>query len=749
MKPIPMPRTHCHNALAATLLTVTAAGAHAGTPAADASQETIVVTARKTAQLLDELPLAVDVIRREKLDTILSGAPDVTALAGRSPSLYAESSSGRTFPRFYLRGLGNTDFDLNASQPVSLVYDEIVLENAILKGFPVFDAERVEVIRGPQGTLFGRNTPAGVVKFDSVKPGLQPDGYFRASYGRFDTIDVEGAYGGPLIDNDLAARASFQYQQRDDFVNNGFFPAGGEQGFEEFDEFAGRLQFLYAPAEGVSALLNVHGRRLDGGSRLFRANVIRPGVGGLIAGFNLRRTAQDATQILDVDNVGSSLKVELALGQGVLTSVTGFEHVELVARGDVDGGFGADFAPPAGPGSIPFSAESADNITGHHQITQEFRYEFSLQATVNSTLGMFLFVENLELDNLSFDTLAGGALNGKAIQDQETTSWAAFGASEWAVTERLTLSGGLRLTVEERDFTASRLLGPFGAPPLGPLTRELDDTTLSGDAAMRYAFSDRLSGFARYARGFRTPAVQGRIVFGDAVTVADTETIDSFELGFKRGAVDGRWHLNGTAFVFRTNNQQLTAVGGAGNFNQLLNADRVLGHGVEFESAVRPLTGMKVTAGYSFNDTEIDDPNLEVAVCGAGCNVLDPINPATGNARIDGNPLPQAPRHLVNATLRYGRPVPGLVGEVYFFADVVQRSELNFFLYRSAEFRSDDLTEVGLRTGYIAPSRRYEIAAFGRNVFDERAINGAVDFNNLTGFVNEPATWGIELLARF
>lgn len=741
-----MRRTRSLALLYVTLGSALAANAYAGAGPYD---DSILVTARKTAQRLDDLPLAVDVIRRDKLDAILSGAPDVLALAGRSPSLYAESSSGRTFPRFYLRGLGNTDFDLNASQPVSLVYDEVVLENAILKGFPVFDAERVEVLRGPQGTLFGRNTPAGVVKFESVKPGMTPEGYLRGTYGRFDTVDFEGAYGAPLIEHDLAGRVSFQYQRRDDFVTNTFYPAGGERGFEEFDEFAGRVQFLYAPAEGVSALLNVHGRRLDGGSRLFRANIIRPRVGGLIDGFDLRHTAQDAAQILEVDNIGASLKLELALGAGLLTSITGIEHVELVARGDVDGGFGADFAPPAGPGSIPFAAESADNITGHHQITQEVRYEFSPVEKLDSTLGVFLFVENLELENLSFDTLAGGVLNGRALQDQETTSWAVFGASDWAMTERVTLSGGLRLSVEARDFTASRLLGPLGAPPLGPISRELDDTALSGDAAIRYAFTARLSGFARYARGFRTPAVQGRIVFGDAVTVADTETIDSVELGFKHGSPHGRWRLSGTVFAYRTNDQQLTAVGGAGNFNQLLNAEHVLGHGVEFEAAATPFDGLDLTAGFSFNDTEIDDPNLEVAICGAGCTVLDPINPATGNARIDGNSLPQAPRHLVNATFRYGRPLPRLAGEVYVFADVVHRSDVNFFLYRSVEFKGEDLTELGLRAGYIAPSRHYEIAAFGRNVLDERVLNGAIDFNNLSGFVNEPATWGIELLARF
>lgn len=201
--------------------------------------EHIIVTAQKREQSLQDVPLSVDVLRGEKLDVISSGARDILFLAARSPSLYAESSSGRTFPRFYIRGLGNTDFDLNASQPVSLVYDDVVLENAILKGFPVFDMEQIEIVRGPQGTLFGRNTPAGVIKFESVKPTMTPEGYLHASYGRFDTIDMEGAYSMPLIANTLAARAAFQYQQRDDFVNNTFTGGGNVASRRSMNSLAG------------------------------------------------------------------------------------------------------------------------------------------------------------------------------------------------------------------------------------------------------------------------------------------------------------------------------------------------------------------------------------------------------------------------------------------------------------------------------------------------------------------------------
>jgi iron complex outermembrane receptor protein len=245
--------------------------------------------------------------------------------------------------------------------------------------------------------------------------------------------------------------------------------------------------------------------------------------------------------------------------------------------------------------------------------------------------------------------------------------------------------------------------------------------------------------------------VQGRIVFGDAVTVADTETIDSIEFGLRSQWFSGRLTANATAFWYETDDQQLTAVGGAGNFNQLLNADHVIGSGVEVDLTLRPVDAVEISAGYSYNDTEIDNPGLEVGICAANvaCTVLDPVNPATGNALIDGNRLPQAPKHIANLAVRYGMPLPDGMGEIYLAGDLAYRSSVSFFLYQSREFSSDEETRLGLRAGYTTADRRYEFSAFGRNVLDDRSINGGIDFNNLAGFVSDPALWGVEAIARF
>jgi iron complex outermembrane receptor protein len=184
------------------------------TQAKDRSQlDTVVITAERRAENIQDVPSAVSKISGEKLDVLASGGQDLRFLSGRVPSLNIESSFGRAFPRFYIRGYGNTDFRLNASQPVSVIVDDVIQENPILKGFPIFDTAAVEVVAGPQGTLFGRNTPAGVVKFDSVKPSQKQDGYVSATVGNYGTVSLEGAANLPLS-GDWAARISAQTQRR-------------------------------------------------------------------------------------------------------------------------------------------------------------------------------------------------------------------------------------------------------------------------------------------------------------------------------------------------------------------------------------------------------------------------------------------------------------------------------------------------------------------------------------------------------
>jgi iron complex outermembrane recepter protein len=245
--------------LAAALALAFAAPAFAQTtePVEAGKLQTINVTAERRTENIKDVPSAVFSLSGEKLDVINSSGQDVRMLSGRVPSLNIESSFGRAFPRFYIRGYGNTDFRSNASQPVSLVYDDVVQENPILKGFPVFDLAAVEVLAGPQGTLFGRNTPAGVVKFDSVKPSKKQEAYGSVSLATFGTVNAEGA-GNIQLGESAAVRISAQVQHRNDWVTNTVANAPTHD-FEGYDDRAIRLQALLTP-RNVSMTLRHPGK---------------------------------------------------------------------------------------------------------------------------------------------------------------------------------------------------------------------------------------------------------------------------------------------------------------------------------------------------------------------------------------------------------------------------------------------------------------------------------------------------------
>jgi iron complex outermembrane recepter protein len=211
--------------------------------------------------------------------------------------------------------------------------------------------------------------------------------------------------------------------------------------------------------------------------------------------------------------------------------------------------------------------------------------------------------------------------------------------------------------------------------------------------------------------------------------------------------MDKRARVTFNVFQYRVKDLQLTEVGGSGNTNTLKTADKVVGQGFEFNFDAYLTPQLLVTMSGSMNDTKIKSPGLTVAGCGGGCTVTDPAV-GGGQYSIDGNPLPQAPKWIANVTARYGMPV-GDGGEFFVYTDWAYRSKINFFLYESAEFTGKPLLVGGLRLGYGWDNGKYEVAAFGRNITNKIVAVGGIDFNNRTGFINEPRTFGLQFKALF
>lgn len=365
--------------------------------------------------------------------------------------------------------------------------------------------------------------------------------------------------------------------------------------------------------------------------------------------------------------------------------------------------------------------------------------------------GIFLFNEKLDIRSEDYSTPTDTNPAAVALQRQVSNALGIFGSLNYDFGNGLKLQGGARWNRDKRNFRASRpidnrpgFLGLGG--PVPERRARVKDSVLTWDASAVYEVTPEANLYARVARGYRAPSIQGRLAFGRDLSIADSEKTLSYEAGIKTTLLDRRLRFNLGVYAFNTDDLQLTAVGGASNFTTLLNADRVRGRGVEVEVEARPLTGLTLSAGLSYNRAKIDDPNLFVSGCAAPCTVLNRQRPGSpGIFSINGNQLPQAPKWTVNWSASYEVPVGP--GAVYAFTDWYHRSKIQFFLYRSVEFSDDQLLEGGLRLGYRTP--KFDIAAFARNITNDESAVGGVDFNNLTGFVNEPRIFGLEAGIKF
>ena len=742
-------------ALRSILVAGASVAAITATPSAFAQEgalDTIIVSTQKREENQQEVPVSVETLPGERLSEILAGGADVLALSGRVPGLYAESSNGRLAPRFYIRGLGNVDFDLAASQPVSLVVDDVVLENVLLKSSPLFDIEQVEVSRGPQGTLFGRNTPAGVIKFVTRKPGDELEANASVSYGTYDTVNAEFGVGMPLIPDILSVRVSGLYQSRSDWIDNA--ATGEDDVFGDYEELAGRFQLLFTPTEDLSVLANFHGRNHDGTAAIFRANILEQGTGDLTSNFDRDTVFFDGStdNAQEADGWGFSGKVDYDFGDFVLTSITSYEDATSSSIGDVDGGIidGTSFfdpmmppAPPFTVGTIRFPSETRDSLD-LEQFTQEVRLASDTGGPLKWQVGFFYFDTEFDV------TTEGPGFPPFTVVRHKNDSWAFFGQASYDLTDDLTVTGGVRYTEDNRTLEA-----PTPPPFVTVNPTRVSDEDVSWDVSALYKLNDSMNVYARVARGFRGPTIQGRDIsfaaFSGAVdpqTIANSETIMSYEAGFKSQWFDNRARLNATAFYYEVDDQQFSIIGGLTNSNQVINADQGRAFGFEVDAEALVTDNLFVSLGFGYADTEIQDEDLVTAVCGSGlCTPLDPIN-GLGQASIDGNPFPNAPKYTLNAFVEYTYPFEDK-GEFFVNTDWYVTGDTNIFLYEAAEFSHNGQFEGAARAGFRDASGRYEFALFARNITDEVNIVGAIDFNNLTGFVNEPRIFGAQLNFKY
>ncbi|GIL37905.1 TonB-dependent receptor [Rhodospirillales bacterium TMPK1] len=717
----------------------------------------VVVTAQRRSESLQKVPVSVGVVAGDELRTFQAGGDDILALSGRVPSLYAETTTGRIFPRFYIRGLGNIDFYLGASQPVSIIQDDVVLEHVVMKSNPIFDVQQVEVLRGPQGTLFGRNTPAGIIKFDSIKPTDTFEGRAQFSYGNYNTRTVDGGIGGPIVAGKLSFRLSGLYQHRDNWVDNTYVGPSADGTFSPahnamggFDERDVRLQLRFTPTDQLMIDGSIHARSYDGTSTMFHR-------AALIKGSN--NTDQDPRDKVAYDEAinnpqgydtrGGSIKLAYDFGPMTVTSISAYETVLGYSRGDTDGGAAALF------NNVGFG-QSMGRVRGLDQYSEELRLASADTGRLKWQVGGMYFNsrDTTEFYQRAYFLRTGGNPNNWVRLKNDNESYALFGQASYQLLQDLTLTAGVR---ETRDAKETRLVKTADTAAgvvtyTGRRDVKLSDTTPSWDFSAMYQIDPNVGVYGRVARGFRGPTIQGRsAVFNADFTTANSETITSYEVGVKSSLFDKRLRLNASAFTYTADNIQLNGNDSNGN-GVLFNAAKAEAYGLEADAEFRATPNLTFTGGLSLLHTKIKDKRVFAQVCALNgvvvCTVQNPTINIGPNvfAQIDGNPLPNAPDYNLNIGARYDMPVAG--GEIFFATDWQFQGYTNFVLYKTKEFNSNGTFEGGAKVGFTPADGRYEVALFARNLTNEKNLKGVIE-NYMAAVYNEPRIFGVSFSAKF
>ena len=624
---------------------------------------------------------------------------------------------GRALPRFYIRGLGNTDFDPNAAQPVSVVVDDVPIDNAVLRSFPIFDTRDVEVLRGPQGTLFGRNTPAGVVKLDSVRPSDVANGYADVSWGTYNTVNAQAAIGGPLADG-FTFRLAGILQRRDNWINNTDKNGVAAGSLGGFTDGAVRLMIGYSK-DNFDGLLTAHGRSEAGQTQVYYAGSIQPGSNSAIVGFNPDTVSHDGVDQLHMHQDGYNLHLNYKIpGFGVLSDITSYEWASGYSASDVDGG-SVYAVPPVGLGV----AKSPSNTGGAYrpeEFSEELRLVTGRRYGVQVQAGVYYLHQLLYYTETTYDT-TGHLFPGEVTHDDTNQNVGVYASAEYQASSALTFRAGLRWSQDNKHDFVGQLNASTPPGLTAGLTLPIVTTTggsnVSWDASATYVVTPDTNLYARVATGYLGAAIQDRVTNGSKPVTALPETTISGEFGLKGAYFDKRLSASADVYYMDTHDLQLTAVGGATNSAHLINVDDAITSGVEVEFRAKPIHNLVMTVGGSYNYSRIEDPTASVSRCGSGvCHVTDPLNSA-GRAILNGNDLPQAPRVIVDATAGYTWPLTN-GDSVFAYTDWSYRGAENFKLYTATEFVGAPLTLGGVKVGYRT-SGGTEVSVFVRNILNQ------------------------------
>ncbi|MBU1513322.1 MAG: TonB-dependent receptor [Alphaproteobacteria bacterium] len=767
-------------AVAAEAAVDAAATTDAGDGDGGGEVEAVIVTARRRAEQAQDVPIALSVLSAETLDK--TGTYNLAQVVQLAPSLYIGSFNPRN-TTVNIRGLGNNlglaNDGLEAG--VGLYIDQVYFSRPAASTFDLSDVERVEVLRGPQGTLFGKNTTAGAINVSTRLPTFTPEGRFEVSYGEYGFLQGKASIAGPITDT-VAFRLSASSTQRNGLVKN----VVSGRNYNNLDNTAIRGQLLFKPSDKLQVRFVADWNRQETDCCV----LVYAGYGptqkpaalqypALIAGLNYTNPSQNPfDRLTDINDEahanqtlgGVSAIVDYDLGFATLTSVTAWRYWDWDPAND------ADFSRL----SILDKSQNADQ---QDQYSQEFRLASNGEGPISWIAGVYAFRQTIDAQGLAQygansaywllgPTQPAALLNGyqaRSGASSSTNSYAAFGQLTWKVGERLSITPGLRYTYEEKDAAYIQVVSGGLANPTAaqqalkfavarPQAYEAhnNDGKLSGQVNVAWQQTRDLLIYGNYARGYKSGGLNlsglpldtaGNPVLARAVIAP--EKTDAWEAGFKSQLFDRRLIFNAAAFWSETQDYQANVVDTAGGaLRQFLdNIPKVRSRGVEVDTRLTPINGFSAYASGAYTDAEY------VSYANGPCP-LELIGTVTRACDLSGRPLPGVSKLVASAGGEYRRPahVLGLDGEAYVGAEWNWRSRFYSSASDSVYSRIGSYGLLNLRAGFKAENR-WEAFAWVRNAGDKKYFQYISGLLGNTGALNgapgDPRTVGVTLKASY
>lgn len=681
----------------------------------DTTNPDIVVTgSRLREEAVQDVPVAVSVINAAQIDNLQNKAVDVRALSATVPNLLIEpvgSSPGTA--AISLRGFNTRTSDVAPEPGVAIYVDGIYQVINTGQQIDLYDLDRIEVLRGPQGTLLGKNAGAGAILVTRSRPKFEFSGKVRAEYGNYDLKQFQALVNIPIIDDVLATKFFASYRNRDGYIKN-LEPGQRDQGGQDIATFRGALLFKPTPDVEIYASADYSRDRSD---PMPGRNISGPGTLSCIV-FNVCNphggkwavTNSTLTDNIKTDDHNYVLDAKIDLGGARFQSLTGYRRLKQINIVDLD--------------SVP---ELIIQVPRETKDVKSFSQEIRLSSETNGGLDLdgrlAWLVAAYYGKSTSRGTLPLTAFGATNAQSQvfRRESWAVFSHVDFDILDNLTLNLGGRYS-EDTVKHAFSLSEPGLGPVPTPYKEDAKFNNTSFEAGLQYKLSNSKMLYFRYAEGYRGGTFVGLPASLDATALVRPETSESYEIGLKSDWLDGAFRLNLTLFdvKFKDLQRDIVFPGPNGGFIQATaNAADATTRGVEIEAIVKPIPEFQTRFNIGYLDAKY--------------NRYVSTDPATGNQLdLSGQPLTYAPEFTISAAVDYTIPLDGKGGfkDLQFSASLDSRSDYQSSASANPIGRIDGFETVN---GSITLSHENGLAvsAYIQNAFNKRFSYLREDVSNL------------------